>query len=80
MCSSRTADISCTTVSSSVATWRRLLCFSSYAALHQGLTLAHFKAQLEDLREHIAHVRAQLEDLRKPLLTLDLNFSTLPTI
>ena len=30
----------------------------------QGLTLAHFKAQLEDLREHIAHVRAQLEHLR----------------
>jgi hypothetical protein len=29
----------------------------------QGLTLAQFKAQLEDLREHIAHVRAQLEHL-----------------
>ena len=27
----------------------------------QGLTLAHFRAQLEDRREHIAHVRAQLE-------------------
>jgi len=30
----------------------------------QGLTLAHFRAQLEDLREHIAHGRAQLEHLR----------------
>jgi len=30
----------------------------------QGLTLAHFRAQLEDLREHIAHVRARLEHLR----------------
>ena len=30
----------------------------------QGLTLAHFRAQLEDLREHIAHDRAQLEHLR----------------
>jgi hypothetical protein len=30
----------------------------------QGLTLAHFTAQLEDLREHIAHVRAQLEHLQ----------------
>jgi len=30
----------------------------------QGLTLAHFRAQLEDLREHIAHVTAQLEHLR----------------
>jgi len=30
----------------------------------QGLTLAHFKAQLEDLRGHIAHVRAQLEHLQ----------------
>ena len=28
------------------------------------LTLAHFTAQLEDLRGHIAHVRAQLEHLR----------------
>jgi hypothetical protein len=40
------------------------------AALHtkptgrQGLTLAHFTAQLEDLREHIAHVSAQLEHPR----------------
>jgi len=33
-------------------------------ALMQGLTLAHFRAQLEDLREHIAHGRAQLEHLR----------------
>jgi hypothetical protein len=32
--------------------------------LRQGLTLVHFSAQLEDLREHIAHVRAQLEHLR----------------
>jgi hypothetical protein len=30
----------------------------------QGLTLTHFTAQLEDLREHIAHVRAQLEHFR----------------
>jgi hypothetical protein len=30
----------------------------------QGLTLAHFRAQLEDLQEHIAHVRAQLEHLQ----------------
>jgi len=30
----------------------------------QGLTLAHSRAQLEHLREHIAHVRAQLEHLR----------------
>ena len=30
----------------------------------QGLTLAYFTAQLEDLLEHIAHVRAQLEYLR----------------
>jgi hypothetical protein len=30
-------------------------------AVSQGPTLAHFRAQLEDLREHIAHVRAQLE-------------------
>jgi hypothetical protein len=30
----------------------------------QGLTLADFKAQLEDLLEHIAPVRAQLEHLR----------------
>ena len=30
----------------------------------QGLTLAHFRAQLEDLREHIAHIRAQLEHPR----------------
>jgi len=31
---------------------------------HQGLTLGHFRAQLEDLREHIARVGAQLEHLR----------------
>jgi len=31
---------------------------------HQGLKLAHFKAQLEDLRDHIAHVGAQLQHLR----------------
>jgi len=30
----------------------------------QGLTLTHFKAQLEDRREYLAHVRAQLEHLR----------------
>ena len=30
----------------------------------QGLTLAHFRPQLEDLREHIAHVIAQLEHLQ----------------
>jgi hypothetical protein len=30
----------------------------------QGLTIAHFKAQLEDLREHISPVRAQLEHLQ----------------
>jgi aspartokinase len=30
----------------------------------QGLTLAHCRAQLEDLLEHIAPVRAQLEHLR----------------
>jgi TPR repeat protein len=30
----------------------------------QGLTLAHFRAQVEDLREHIAPVTAQLEHLR----------------
>jgi len=30
----------------------------------QELTLAHFRAQLEDLQEHIAHVIAQLEHLR----------------
>jgi hypothetical protein len=33
-------------------------------AAHQRLTFAPFKAQLEDLREHIAPVRAQLEHLR----------------
>jgi hypothetical protein len=36
----------------------------SEAERRQGLTLAHFRAQLEDLRQHIAHVRAQLEHLR----------------
>jgi len=30
----------------------------------RGLHPAHFKAQLEDLREHIAHVSAQLEHNR----------------
>jgi hypothetical protein len=30
----------------------------------QELTLAHCRAQLEDLREHIAHIRAQLEHLQ----------------
>jgi hypothetical protein len=30
----------------------------------QGLKLAHFRAQLEDLRECVAHVRAQLDHLR----------------
>jgi len=30
----------------------------------QGLTLADFKAQLEDLWKHLALVRAQLEHLR----------------
>jgi len=30
----------------------------------QGLTLAHFRAQLEDLREHIVQVGALLEHLR----------------
>jgi hypothetical protein len=34
------------------------------AAIGQGLTLAHLRAHLEDLREHIAHVRARLEHLR----------------
>jgi hypothetical protein len=29
----------------------------------QGLTLVHFRAQLEDLRKHIAQVRAQLEHI-----------------
>ena len=33
-------------------------------AFTQGLTLAHFRAQLEDLRERIAHVKLQLEHLR----------------
>jgi len=33
-------------------------------ATKQGLTLAHFRAQLEDLREHTAHCRAQPEHLR----------------
>ena len=32
--------------------------------LTQGLTLAHFRAQLEDPRGHIAHVTAQLEHSR----------------
>ena len=41
-----------------VITYELMLCFG------QGLTLLHFSAQLEDLREHIAHVRAQLEHLR----------------
>jgi hypothetical protein len=35
-----------------------------WVATRQGLTLAHFRAQLEDLPEHIAHVRAHLEHLR----------------
>jgi hypothetical protein len=35
-----------------------------YQTLGQGLTLAHFRAQLEDLRERIAHVRAQFEHPR----------------
>jgi tubulin-folding cofactor B len=30
----------------------------------QGDSLAHFRAQLEDLRERVAHVRAQLEHPR----------------
>jgi hypothetical protein len=30
----------------------------------QGLTLAHFSVQLEDLRNDIAHVRAQVEHVR----------------
>jgi hypothetical protein len=38
-------------------------CRIRYTA-RQGLTLAHIRAQLEDLREHIALVRAQLEHLR----------------
>jgi len=33
-------------------------------AVNQGLTLAHFSAQFEDLLERIAHVRAQLEHHR----------------
>jgi len=48
------------TTCSTRATWPR----SSRAPCRQGLTLAHFRAQLEDLREHIAHVRTQLEHLR----------------
>jgi len=32
-------------------------------AIVQGLTLAHFRAQFEDLREYIGHVRAQPEHL-----------------
>ena len=35
-----------------------------WVATRQGLTLAHIRAQLEDLPEHIAHVRAHLEHLR----------------
>jgi hypothetical protein len=30
----------------------------------QGLTLAHFRAQIQDLLEHIAHVKAQREYLQ----------------
>jgi hypothetical protein len=40
---------------------------SGTTASNQGLTLAHLKAQLEDLRESIAHIRAQLEHLRDTL-------------
>jgi hypothetical protein len=36
----------------------------SASAAVQGLTLAHFRSQLEDLRERINHVRAQLEHLQ----------------
>jgi O-methyltransferase involved in polyketide biosynthesis len=39
---------------------------SEYMSMRWGLTLAHFRAQLEDLREHIARVRAQLEHPRDP--------------
>jgi hypothetical protein len=38
-------------------------CTASRASCSQGLTLAHFRAQLEDLRERIAHVETQLEHL-----------------
>jgi hypothetical protein len=38
--------------------------FVGVFALAQGLTLAYFRAQLEDLRERIAHVTAQPEHLR----------------
>ena len=34
------------------------------AACAQGLTLAHFRAQVENLKGHIAHIRAQLEHPR----------------
>jgi len=34
------------------------------SSVRQGLTLAHFRAKLQDLRVHIAHVRAHLEHLR----------------
>jgi hypothetical protein len=33
----------------------------STTVVRQGLTLAHFTAQLQDLRERIAHDRAQLQ-------------------
>ena len=39
-------------------------CTGAAATVHQGLTLGHFRAQLEHIREHIAHIRAQLEHLR----------------
>jgi len=38
--------------------------FDYLRGVWQGLTLAPFKAQLEDLREHISPVRAQLEHLQ----------------
>jgi hypothetical protein len=37
---------------------------SSTPPYDQGLTFAHFRAQLEHLWEHAAHVRAQLEHIR----------------
>ena len=48
----------------SVSHRRHCLSLLAVITLLQGLTLAHFRAQLEDLPEDIAHVRAQLEHPR----------------
>jgi hypothetical protein len=44
--------------------WCRCITLNSSVELSPVLTLAHFRAQLEDLRGHIAHGRAQHEHLR----------------